>query len=164
MNIFQLVEMLSDAQVDYVIVGGLAVALQGYQRTTLDVDIVLAMDPDNLDRFIKGARAARLHPVAPVALDALAQPALLEQWRQEKGMLAFALRGAGPTTLTLDVLIHPVIDFANLRRDATLIKIGAFLVPIASIAHLIEMKTGTGRSKDALDIEALRRIQQDKTP
>jgi hypothetical protein len=92
------------------------------------------------------------------------QPALLEQWRQEKGMLAFALHGAGPTTLTLNILIHPMIDFADLRRDATLIKVGAFLVPIASIAHLIEMKTGTGRSKDAVDIEALRRIQQGKTP
>ena len=30
--------------------------------------------------------------------------------------------------------------------------------------HLITMKTATGRSKDALDIEALRDIQLGKTP
>ena len=32
-------------------------------------------------------------------------------------------------------------------------------VPIASIGHLIAMKTDTGRSKDAIDIDELRKIQ-----
>ncbi len=164
MNIFHLIEMLSDARVEYVVVGGLAVALHGYQRATLDVDVVLAMNPENLRTFIACAKSAGLRSLVPVAIDDLAQPALLEKWYQEKGMLAFALRGADMTTPVIDVLIRPVVDFAALRRDAALIKVGNLAVPIASIEHLIEMKTGTGRSKDAIDIEALRKIQMGETP
>lgn len=64
----------------------------------------------------------------------------------------------------IDVLVKPVVPFADLRRDAVIIGIGPLKVPVASIAHLIAMKTGTGRGKDAIDIEELRKIQAGKTP
>ena len=43
-----------------------------------------------------------------------------------------------------------------------LIEIGPLQVPVASIEHLITVKTGTGRGKDAIDIEELRKIQARK--
>ncbi|MGK6311224.1 hypothetical protein [Variovorax sp. DT-64] len=36
--------------------------------------------------------------------------------------------------------------------------IGKLEVPIASIEHLIAMKTGTGRTKDVIDIEELKKL------
>lgn len=159
MNMFDLLKLLTNAEVDFVLVGGLAVALQGYQRVTLDVDVVLAMDEANLQRFIAAAKSAGLRPGIPVSLDALARPELIEQWHREKGMLAFSLRTNEAMALTLDVLVKPVVPFAQLRRDATRVKVGSLDVPVASIAHLIEMKSGTGRSKDLIDIEELRKIQ-----
>ena len=163
MSMFQLIKTLADAEVDYVLVGGLAVALHGYQRVTMDVDVVLAMNPENLRRFIDCAKAAGLRQVIPVEMDALAQPELIEQWHSEKGMLVFSLRGTNMLATVIDVLIKPVVPFSELRRDATLIGVGTLKVPIASIAHLIAMKTGTGRSKDAIDIEELRKIQARET-
>jgi len=160
MNLFQVVEMLDQAAIDYVVVGGLAVALHGYQRLTMDVDIVLAMTPDNLRRFIDSARKAGLSPVIPVELDALADPELIDRWYREKGMLAFGLRGSDLMTPVIDVLVRPVVPFSALLRDARLVNVGTLKVPIASIDHLIAMKTGTGRSKDAIDIEELRKIQK----
>lgn len=159
MNMFDLLKLLTKSEVDFVLVGGLAVALQGYQRVTLDVDVVLAMNEANLQRFIAAAKSAGLRPGIPVSLDALARPELIEQWHREKGMLAFSLRTSEARALTLDVLVKPVVPFAQLRRDATMVKVGSLDVPVASIAHLIEMKSGTGRSKDLIDIEELRKIQ-----
>jgi hypothetical protein len=43
MKIAGLLQSLTDAQVDYVLVGGLAVQLHGYMRSTFDIDSVLAM-------------------------------------------------------------------------------------------------------------------------
>ncbi|MEQ1557233.1 MAG: hypothetical protein ABL915_10640 [Gallionella sp.] len=160
MNIFNLLKMLADAEVKFVLVGGLAVALQGYQRLTMDVDVVLAMDADNLSKLLSAAKFAGLRPTMPVDLDALANPKLMEQWYREKGMLAFSLRGTEAMATVLDILIKPVIAFADLRRDATMIAVGDLHIPVASIEHLIEMKTGTGRSKDLIDIEELRKIQE----
>jgi len=60
----------------------------------------------------------------------------------------------------LDILIKPVVAFADLRRDATMIEVANLHIPVASIEHLIVMKTGTGRSKDLIDIEELQKLQE----
>jgi predicted nucleotidyltransferase len=164
MGMFNIIKMLSDANIEYVLVGGLAVALHGYQRVTMDVDVVLAMNQENIQRLIACAKAADLRPVIPVNIDALAQPELIEQWYNEKGMLAFGLRGSETMATVMDVLVKSVVPFSDLRRDATIIEIGALKVPVASIEHLIAMKTHTGRSKDVIDIEELRKIQAGKSP
>lgn len=159
MGMFELIKGLTDADVDYVLVGGLAVALHGYQRVTMDVDVVLAMDEKNLQRFIASARAAGLQPVIPVDIESLARPELLQQWHREKGMLAFGLRHPAGMATVIDVLIKPVVPYAELRRDASVIEVGPLKIPVASIDHLIAMKSGTGRGKDQIDIEELRKIQ-----
>ena len=162
MNMFDLIKLLIQSRVDFVLVGGLAVALQGYQRVTMDVDVVLAMDEANLQNFISSAKSAGLRPTIPVPIDSLAQPELIDQWFREKGMLAFSLRTNETRALVLDVLVKPVVSFAELRRDATMVKVGSLEIPVASIAHLIEMKSGTGRSKEMIDVEELRKIQSQK--
>lgn len=160
MSMFGLLETLDKAAIDYVVVGGLAVALHGYQRLTMDVDVALAMTPDNLRRFMDCAKAAGLHPVAPVPVDALADPEQIERWHREKGMLAFSLRQPDSMATVIDVLVKPAVPYPELRRDAVIVAVGTLKVPIASIDHLIAMKTGTGRGKDAVDIDELRKIQQ----
>lgn len=159
MSMFDILRDLNAAEVDYVLVGGLAVALHGYQRVTLDVDIVLAMTADNLRCFIDQAKAKGLSPIIPVPMDSLANPDLIEQWHREKGMLAFALRGPDLMASVIDVLVRTPVPYEVMKRDAVIVPVGDLQVPIASIEHLIIMKTGTGRSKDAIDIEELKKIQ-----
>lgn len=164
MGMFDLIELLSANRVDYVLVGGLAVALQGYQRVTMDVDVVLAMDEANLDRFIAAADAGGLRPTVPVPIRSLRQPELIEQWYREKGMLAFSLRTSDTVATVIDVLVRPKVPYADLRRDSTIVEVGPHRIPVASIDHLIALKTDTGRSKDATDIEALKKIKAGEQP
>jgi predicted nucleotidyltransferase len=164
MGMFELLKTLEDAGIRYVLVGGLAVALRGYQRVTMDVDVVLALDDDNLQRFIACAKAAGWQPVAPVPVDALANRELLNSWYAEKGMRAFGLRHPAGVSTAIDVLIKPPVSYEDLRRDASLVTVGALRIPVASIDHLIAMKTGTGRGQDQVDIEALRKLQAGGTP
>ena len=163
MSMFDLIKLLAESDTDYVLVGGLAVALHGYQRVTMDVDVVLAMNPENIERFVSRAKAAGLRPTMPVAIESLANAAQLEQWRREKGMLAFGLHGAEAQATVLDVLIAPVIPYADLRRDACMIDAGPYRIPVASIDHLIAMKIGSGRGKDVIDIAELEKLRDGKT-
>ena len=117
MSMFNLLAALSDAKVDYVLVGGLAVSLHGYQRVTMDVDVVLALDDANLSRFIACARAANLKPVLPISIDALRDSALIDQWHREKGMLSFALREPDLMATVIDVLVRPLVPFEVLNRE-----------------------------------------------
>jgi len=159
MSMFETLQRLLDAEVDFVLVGGLAVALHGYQRVTLDIDLVLAMTPENLRRFIGIAKSDGLRPIIPVPIEALADHELIERWHREKGMLAFALRGENLSRSVIDVLVKSPVPYDQMRRDAVLVPVGPLNVPVASIGHLIAMKTGTGRSKDQVDIDELLKIR-----
>ena len=160
MSMYKLLATLSSGKVDYVLVGGLAVALQGYQRVTMDVDVVLAFDDENLAKFVACAKSANFQPVLPIPIDSLRDAALIDLWHREKGMLAFALRGPGMMATAIDVLVRPLVSFEQLKRNAVTKRIGPLSIPVASIDDLVLLKTGTGRSKDVLDIEELRRIKR----
>lgn len=160
MSMFDLLRLLTEAKVEFVLVGELAVALRGYSRLTMDVDIVLAMDIENLQHFITYARNANLRPVMPVNLEDLTRPELLNQWHDEKHMQAFSLQSRDAVATVLDILIRPVLDFETLKKAADGIEIGPLTIPVASIDHLIAMKSGTGRNKDLIDIEELQKIRR----
>jgi predicted nucleotidyltransferase len=159
MGMFETLRRLLDAEVDFVLVGGLAVALHGYQRVTLDIDLVLAMTPENLRRFIEIAKSDGLRPVIPVPIESLADPELIDRWHREKGMLAFALRGEDLSKCVIDVLVRSPVPYDQMKRDAVQVPVGPLTVPVASIDHLIAMKTSTGRGKDRIDIEELLKIR-----
>ena len=44
---------LSEAEVDYILVGGLAVAFCGHVRATEDVDILVQVDDENLAQLLE---------------------------------------------------------------------------------------------------------------
>ena len=111
MKVTDLLTSLADAQIQFVIVGGFAMTMHGFQRATYDVDVALAMTDDNLRMFVDLASELGLTPVVPVPLASLKDAKQLDTWYREKGMIAFALRG--PDDLVLDVLIRPVVDFVT---------------------------------------------------
>jgi hypothetical protein len=126
----------------------------------MGVDVVLSMDDANLGKFIDSARAAGLRPVLPIPIDALRDASRIDRWHREKGMLAFSLRGPEAMATVIDVLVRPVVPFAELKRHALIKRIGPLSIPVASVDDLIRLKTGTGRTKDVLDIEELGKIKQ----
>lgn len=152
---------LQSGQVDYVLVGGFAVALQGRLRATQDVDIALAMNRENLLRFLEVAKALELQPALPVPLETLLDEAAIERYHHEKGMLVFSCRQTTPMGLVVDILVRPKVPFESLKQAADLRESWGIVIPVASVGHLIGLKTGTGRALDEEDIRELRKIHGD---
>jgi hypothetical protein len=164
MKIAELLQSLADAKVDCVLVGGLAVQLHGFLRATVDIDLVLAMNDANLDRFIEVAKQYGLQPVIPVPIDALKNAQQIDQWHREKGMLAFALREPQIGGSVIDVLVRPDVSFDKLLSSAVKGKLFGRQVMIASIDDLIAMKRAANRPKDQLDIAALEKVKRGEDP
>ncbi|MDO8988728.1 MAG: hypothetical protein Q7U91_03760 [Sideroxyarcus sp.] len=164
MKLTELFRSLSDGQVQYVLVGGLAVQLHGFMRSTFDVDLVLAMNDDNLMRFIAVAKQLGLIPSIPVPIDALRDARQIEQWHREKGMLAFALREPQVGGGVVDILVRPEVPFEQLRDNAVAGALFERQVWIASIDDLLTMKRSASRPKDRLDIDALEKIKRGEDP
>jgi hypothetical protein len=97
---------LASFNVDYLLIGGLAVSLHGVERATMDIDITVAMRPDNLTQLVACAKDLGLKPVAPVPLESLNNLELLKQWHSEKNMHAFAMRTDALAGVTLEICIN----------------------------------------------------------
>ena len=164
MKIAGLLQALTENDVDFVLVGGLAVQLHGYLRSTFDVDLVLAMNDPNLSRFIDVAKNHGLKPVIPVDIDALRDAEQIDRWHREKGMLAFALREPQAAGSVIDVLVRPEISFERLIEHAVESELFGRRIRIAGIDDLIFMKRIANRAKDRLDIEALEKIKRGEDP
>ena len=149
---------LEQHQVRYLLVGGLAMNLHGVPRTTMDVDIVLALDSENREVFLAAARALGLKPVAPIALTDLFDAAKRREWMRTKNMIAFALRPSDIQGPTVDVLIEPGIDVEAALARVVWREVQGVRIPLVSIEDLIRLKENTGRAQDQADIEHLQRV------
>ncbi|MDR2154884.1 MAG: hypothetical protein LBE78_07650 [Burkholderiaceae bacterium] len=146
-------------EVEYTLIGGLAVALHGIERNTMDVDIALVLTPGNVDRFLHAAQDLGLTPVLPVSINILHDTDTLRDWHQRRRLQAFALRAPGAAGVTLDVLLFPPIDPQALHQRALTLDIAGAAVCVAAIDDLIALKQHAGRPIDLDDVTHLQHIK-----
>ena len=157
---YDLLRVLSEHKVAFVLIGGFAVSLQGYVRTTKDIDIVPDPAHENVSRL----------------WDALtfvaARPAEIGDFRPRELPVDFTLEGLIErggnwvlyTTLgRLDVMPYVEdtegeLTYEELRESAERVDLAEVGHPIwvASVEHLIGMKEHANRDQDRIDITALR--------
>lgn len=164
MKIDELLQSLTDERVQYVLVGGLAVQLHGFLRSTFDIDLVLAMNDENIVRFLAVAKQYGLVPVNPVPIESLRDAGQIDRWYREKGMLAFALREPRIGGSVVNILVRPDVPFEKLVANAVAGELFARQVLIASIDDLLTMKRIANRPKDQLDVVALEKIKRGEDP
>ena len=145
-------------QVDYVLIGGLAVSLHGIERATMDIDVTVAMTTDNLSALVAMARELGMTPVLPVDLDTLTDLEQLATWHRERNLQAFALHAPGLTGITLDVLLYPPVNYTAMRKRAVTFIAGDVSIVVVSVDDLIALKQAVGRPIDLADIEHLKRL------
>lgn len=146
-------------QVEYVLIGGLAVALHGVERNTMDIDVCVVISPDNLQRLIDAAKELKLSPALPVPLETLGQIETLKQWHAQRNLQAFALCSPDMAGVTLDVLLFPPVPPADMCQRAVHLDVAGTPVNLASVDDLIALKQSVGRPIDLADIEHLKRLQ-----
>jgi predicted nucleotidyltransferase len=150
----QLLERLVEAEIDFVLVGGLAVNAWGYLRGTRDVDVVPDPSLENL------ARLASL-------LEELGGKVEVEGRKLAAGAVSTFLK-AGDRTLVVtelgqvDVLqgLPQVPAFAALDAEAKEVDLDGVAVRVCSLEHLLAMKRAAGRPRDRDDLEALEDAQE----
>jgi predicted nucleotidyltransferase len=146
---------LEQAGVRYLIVGGVAVVLHGYLRTTLDLDLVLQLDPENLNRAMGAFDALGFRPQAPVPLSSFADPKNRESWARERNMTVFSLWNPDYLGLAVDLFVQEPFDFDAVYGRAVRVSLDGVEATVLSRDDLVTMKRATGRPRDLEDIEAL---------
>ena len=151
----EIFQALRDAKVNYIIVGGVAMNLLGYTRFTNDIDILLALDPENLQAMKKAMEALGYERRIPLELDELGDEKKALQFVKEKNLLAYTFFNAKEPLYSVDVIVGDSLKFSQFRKNRTLIDVWGLSLPVVSIDDLIGLKQKTGREKDALDVATL---------
>jgi hypothetical protein len=149
---------LRSADVEYLVVGGVAVVLHGHLRVTGDLDLVIHLTEENSRRTIQALTGLGYQPRIPVPAAAFSDERTRASWIEEKNMLVFTLWSPSGDGLQIDIFAKEPFDFASAYARAEMVEIEDAVIAVASIIDLIAMKRIAGRAKDVDDIAALERI------
>lgn len=146
-----LLATLDRHRVDYTVIGGVAVQVHGHRRTTKDLDVIAAPEPDNLARLATAlgemeARPRDIPGAGPPTIEQLATAAIVPPLTTRHGELHILrdVPGAPP--------------YGDLRSRALVVDLDGIAIAIVGLDDLIAMKRASGRASDIRDIAALTAI------
>lgn len=146
----KLLALLAEAGVKFVVVGGIAVSIQGYVRLTEDVDILIGDGAENIGNLLGCLSGYG---------EGFAAELSVEDFTDEEG----AIRVVEETEqCQIDIFTRMSgRRYGDVVLDADKFEVGGHEIAIASKASLIGWKSKSAREKDQFDAMALRRLQDD---
>jgi hypothetical protein len=140
----RILEDLNEAEVDYLLVGGIAMIRHGVVRATREIDAVFAPDEENVAHtrgLIEKWEATRPD----------GSPVRMEEVRSDRTIHLATPYG------DLDLLSERIagIPYARLRERAEVKRVDSVPAPICSLPDLLAMKRTAGRGRDAVDLSDL---------
>jgi predicted nucleotidyltransferase len=136
-----ILQELSDGKVKFLLVGAYAMAVHGYPRATMDIDIWVMPSPQNAEAVLRALRrfGAPLHDLTREDL-------------QTEGTV-FQI-GVAPSRIDI-ITAASGLRFDETYEKSLSVEIEGIEVHILSIDDLIRNKKASGRTKDLADAEAL---------
>ena len=133
--------MLGEHHVEYLLIGGYAVGYHGYPRATADMDIWIAMDPENAQRMVSALQAFGFG--APgLSTDLFSQPDQITRM--------------GRSPLRIEILTTVSgLEFTEAYAQRVTDNIDGIPVTVISRKHLEINKRAAGRTKDLADLDNL---------
>jgi predicted nucleotidyltransferase len=137
----EMLSELSDAEVEFLVIGAHAVAAHGYLRGTRDLDVWIRPVPENAQRVWR-ALVNFGAPLRDVTVHDLSTPGTIYQI------------GADP--IRIDLLTAPAgVDFEEAWANRAMVTIDGRAFPFLGKADLIKSKRAAGRRQDLLDLDHL---------
>ena len=137
----EFLKLLKDHKVRYLLIGGYAVGYHGYVRATVDMDIWVAIHPDNAERIVSVLKefGFDLPELSP------------QLFLKEKQIIRM---GIPPLRLEIATSISGV-EFDGCYEARVVEELDGVEVDLIDLKHLKLNKKGSGRLKDLSDLENL---------
>lgn len=153
-SIGDILARLHDAGVRFVVIGGVAMTLRGSSRTTVDVDICYARDPENLRRL--AAALADLRPRLRGAPEGL--PFLWDERTLRSGLNFTLTTDLGDVDLLGEV--PGLGPFDAVAAAASDLPVDGRSLSVLDLDGLERSKRSAGRVKDLLDLAELAALRR----
>ena len=137
----ELLQLLNSKKIEYLVVGGYAVALYGYPRATGDMDIWIAISKDNAHKTVEALKEF-----------GFSAPQLKKELFLEKEK---NIRMGNPP-LRIEILTSiDGVEFTQCYRNKNTVTIDDIDINFISLEDLKKNKKASGRYQDLADLENL---------
>ncbi len=137
----ELLQQFAQHNVEYLLVGGYAVAVHGHPRYTGDLDLWVKGDTSNAERIVSALKAFGIDS-PDLTVDAFCRP---------KSLITF-----GREPLKVEIMNHiSGVDFASCKARELQFEADGVSIFVISREDLLANKRSAGRYKDLGDVEAL---------
>lgn len=157
---FDLFRTFDECDLDYVVIGGVALVMHGVVRMTADLDLMVALNPENLRKLVDIMVRLGYRPRIPEPAEALLDQQKRQEWRERKHMEVFSFYAPQQPLALIDIMIHEPLDYRMLHTNAVRMELQGVSIPVASIEDLIALKRQAGRPQDLEDIRALEELRR----
>ena len=140
---------LNKHEVMYIMVGGVALNLNGYQRTTDDIDVWIEDYPENRERYRSAFRE-----YSGMDLPMMNTMQIIPGWTN------FNLNNGFKLDLFLAMKGLEAFSFNECLQAASIAEINGVSIPFLHINHLIINKKAVNRPKDQVDVIYLEKIKK----
>lgn len=152
---------LNEAEVPFIVVGGLAVISHGYGRQTWDVDLVVRLEPDAIRNAFLAFASLGYRPRVPVTAEGFSDQDQRARWIAEKGMTVLTFASDKHRETPVDVFVAEPFDFQKEHQEALVEEIAPGVpVRILRLPALLELKRRAGRPQDLADVAELRLLHE----
>ena len=147
---------LEEAEVRYLVVGGLAVAIHGYGRATKDIDLVIQLERDNVESAFEALGKQGYRPKVPVTGAEFADKATRESWIHNKNMEVMQFISDWHRDSPIDIFVWEPFDFEEEMKVAVRFDLpNKAVLPVVSRDTLIKLKLDANRPQDLADVARL---------
>ena len=153
-------EALEREHVEYIIVGGVAVVVHGYLRTTADLDLVVRLQKDNVLRAVAALTRLGLRARLPVPPEQFADADRRREWIETKGLMVFSFWSPDAPGFAVDLFAEEPFDFERVHARALRVPLEHTTAVVIPLADLIRMKREAGRARDRDDVLHLESIER----
>jgi predicted nucleotidyltransferase len=153
---------LNQSGVRYLIAGGIAVNIHGYQRATADLDIVIQLEKENILAALRVLGNLDYQSILPVKASDFANKEIRNSWIAEKNMQVFSMQSGKFPGTTIDIFVsHPFEFDSEYQRAYTSMLSDDIEIKVVTIETLIAMKSQAARPRDLDDVEHLKIIRNE---
>ena len=148
----RLVKALNQQKIPYAIVGGVAVALHGAPRGTIDIDIVIkhtARVFKSVETCLKGLGFL---PRLPVTANEVF--AFKNEYISRRNLIAWSFYNPTNPLEVIDIILtHDLSDMKTVNK-----RMGPSTLKVLAVEDLINMKKKSGQPQDIEDIKVLKEL------
>ena len=148
---------LGEADVRFLVAGGIAVNVHGYMRMTLDIDIAVKLETGNIARAFASLASIGYRPTVPVSAAEFGDAPTRERWVHEKEMRVLRFHSDEHWETPVDVFASEPFSFDEEYDKAVIRELaGIGGVHVVTLTTLMRMKEAAGRPQDLADLDNLR--------